>query len=344
MVGLVAPHLRVERHYRDALRTLTAAKSEAAEAALTASLRRCFDDDLAIYLLNQTRSTTAVAPIVREMLESGGQHERTYLMTKVILGVEDARTLEYVIDEAVAKNLLYEIAFGPTEGKIWDVGSQAAAIRRLVRFDVDAAWEAARAVIENPAGRDRERYPELFADIDPTAAVPLLLDRLRVETDKRVQWAIGRALVQIAKQPGASLTERITEWLTSADSERRRTACEAMGWLYSVYGSDNQSLQGRLDDVDERVATAAHAALARLQGMTYALEIAHAIASESQDDRRWRLLDAVISLADPGELHHEAPELYRQVGPILPFAMRDHLVRGLKRRRDELVNEAKRGE
>jgi hypothetical protein len=343
MVTLVAPHLDVPEHRRDAVNALLGAESDAANEALLAHLGRCFETGLAIHLLNQTRTSRAVAPLVRQALEKGQPYERSEMIVRLLLGVQDSRALEVVIDDPSAKDALHEAAFASAHrSPVWFVGSRAAAIRHLARFDAQMAWEAARAALEDTSGKDREQYPDIMAEIDPLGAAPYLLDRLRVETDRRVRWAIGRAFTGLTKWPAAGVQARLSSWLASGDPERRRAACEASGWLSAVYRPSDPALHARLSDVDERVAAAAQEALSRLRDAEHVWEIARAITAERNEARRWRLLDALIALADPGDEHQAVPEWSRQVGPILSPAMRDYLLEGLKRQRKELVREAER--
>jgi hypothetical protein len=343
MVALVVPHLDVPAHRRFALNALVGAKSDAANDALLAHLDRCFEPGLAIHLLNQTRTSRAVAPLVRQALEKGQPYERSDMTIMLLLGVQDSRALEEVIDDPSARDALHDAAFASAERNVvWFVGSRAAAIKHLARFDAQTAWEAARAGLEETSGNDREQYPGLMAEIDPPGAAAYLLDRMRVETDRRVRWAIGRAFTELLKQPAAGAPARLSSWLTSGDSERRRAACEVSGWLFPLFRPADPAIQARLNDVDERVAAAAQEALSRLRDTEHAWELARAITAEHNEARRWRLLDALIALADPGDEHQAVPEWSRQVGPTLSPAMQDYLVERLKRRRKELVRQAER--
>jgi hypothetical protein len=343
MVALVAPHLDVPAHRHYALEALLGADSDPANDALLAHLGRCFDTGLAIHLLNQNRTSRAVAPLVRGALEKGQPYERSKMTIMLLLGVRDSRALEEVIDDPSAREALHETAFASAErGVVWFVGSRAAAVRHLARFDAQTACEAARAALEETPGKDREQYPDLLAEIDPLGAAPYLLDRLRVETDRRVRWAIGRSFAGLTKWPAAGVQARLSSWFASGDPERRRAACEVAGWLSGVYTLSDPALHARLNDVDERVAAAAQEAMARLRDAEHVWELARAIVAELDEARRWRLLDALIALADPGDEHQPVPQWSRQVEPVLSPAMRNHLREGLKRRRKELVRESER--
>jgi hypothetical protein len=341
MVTLVTPHLDVPAHRHDAVNALIGARSDTANDALAASIARCFDTRLAVHLLNQARTAGAVAPLVRQALEKGEPYDRKEMQILLLIGVEDSRALELVIDDRSAKDTLQEAAFARAEGVVWFVGSKEAAIRHLARYDSQAAWEAARVALEDTQGKDRERYPDLLAEIDPLDAGPFLMDRMRVEADKRVRWAIGRALSRLAMSPMLGLFARLSEWVTSSDAVHRQTACEVMGWLDS-WDRPAPLLRACLEDVGEQVSAAAEEALRRLRDAEHVWEIARAITAAANDERRqWRLLDALIALADPGDEHQKVPAWCQQVGQGLPPAMRDYLVEGLKRRRKELAWEAK---
>lgn len=343
MVSLVAPHLDLPANRRYALNVLLGAASDTANDALLTSLARCFDTSLAVHLLNHPRTSRRVAHLIRKRLEKDPPDAPSELTLMLLLGAEDSKALEEVIDNPSARQILHEAAFA-SEGRsgVWFVGYKAAAIRHLARFDAEAAWVAARTALKNTSGKDRERYPDIIAEIDPLAAVPFLLDMLRIETNKRVRWAIGRAFSGLIKRPNAGVPARVYAWLESSDPERRLAACEAAGWLSPLYNPADPLLSERLNDVDARVASAAQEAVSRLRDAKHVWKLAGAITAESNESRRWRLLDALIALADPGDEHQSWPEWCHQVGPLLSPAMRDYLVEGLKGRRKELVREAER--
>lgn len=346
MVALVAPHLDLPANRHEALNALLGAESDAANDALLAHLGRFFNTHLAVHLLNRPRMCRRVAPliapVIRREMEEGSPDAPSEMTLMLLLGVEDSQALEQVIDDTSARQILHEVAFASEEKSvIWFVGYKAAAIRHLARFDPQAAWEAARAALENTSGRDRERYPDIIAEIDSLAAAPFLLDRLRSEADKRVRWAIGRAFSGLIKQPLAGVPGRVSAWLTSNDPERRLTACEVAGWLSPLYKPTDPLLNERLNDVDERVAAAAHEAVSRLRDAEHVWRLAGAVTAERNEARQWRLLDALIALADPGDEHQPAPEWSRQVGPLLSPPLQDYLLERLKRRRKDLVREAK---
>lgn len=343
-VGLVAPHLEVPAHRRDALNVLLNAGSDAANEALLAHLGRCFDVGLASYLLGQPRSSCGAAHLIRRALAKGQSYERSDLILQLLIHVRDSRALEAVIDDPSASDALHEVAFSSAErSMIWFVGARAAAIRHLARFDAQVAWEAARAALEDAPGKDRERYPDVLAEIDPLRAAPFLLNRLRVEEDRRIRWAVGRAFSELIKWPAADVPGTISAWIESGDRAQRRAACEVSGWLPTVYTSADPALRARLNDVDERVAAAAQEALSRLRDAEHVCELAQALTAEGDESRRWRLLDALIGLADPGDEHQGAPDWTRQMSSSLSPAMLEYLVKGLTRRRNELIREAARG-
>jgi hypothetical protein len=366
-INLVAPQVDVPAHRHDALMFLTQARTDAALDVLLVHLQKCYEQALgshlgkaenpllgsdliqsyehrlAIYLLNQSRTSSAVGALIRRTLEAEEPIKRKELMVTLLRDVDDVRSLEQIIDDTSAREVLHEAAFADEAVVVWFAGSKAAAISALARFDAGAAAEAARTAIENPRAHERYRYPGLLAEIDPLGSAPFLLERMRVDKDRRVRCAIGRAMVRVWKVPAAGLPGRLTDWLSSTDYTRRMAACESMGWLYPLVQPQDARLGARLEDVNERVSERAAEALSRLRDTEHTWEIAKVITAEADERRRWRLLDALIALGDPGEEYEEAPDWCSQVWQILGPAMRRYLQAELERGRQELARQAVRG-
>jgi hypothetical protein len=209
------------------------------------------------------------------------------------------------------------------------------AIRCLARFDPAAAFQAARRELRRAGGPERERYPHLLVALDRDQALPLLLDLAVEEAAVAHCWALGRAL---AAAGGCDL---IRPWFSSAESTRRRAACRLAGrlppdpWILDA-------LRQRLDDGDRQVARAAARAFRLQEAAVTAQELAAALRAEADCAHRWAILDALIVVADPGDVGQPAPEWARAVAGGLTPAMAARLSRELERRRQAVLEEGRR--
>jgi hypothetical protein len=152
-----------------------------------------------------------------------------------------------------------------------------------------------------------------------------LLEQTLVEKKTSVIWATARALAPLDH------ATPIQEWLNSTDARRRRAACRLAA---------RRAIRSRLEDTDDKVATAAGEALKSLEDAAIAEELVEAVQSEPDSAHRWALLDALVGIADLGDEGVAWPSWARRVAPGLPLAMRDRLRKALQERCKEVVRAA----
>jgi hypothetical protein len=338
-IPLFARQLEIPEHRYAAVAALLRVKKDGAFNVLLRHLEGAYDEGLAIQLLTEARTSKRAARLLRERLLSVSAPEKADLIEKLSHVVRDQKLLLSVLDDTAIRDFLYEAAFA-SERDLWIGSARPAIVRALARFDATAAFEAGRKLLVSPDTEQRERYPSLLVEINPVAAITCLLEQGCEEKTKGMRWAIGRALAAVPAFATLRLRRDLVRWLADSRPVHRRVACEVIGWLPALTGRLVAEVRGHLEDTDVRVSTAAGEALDRQENAEAAWEVLRALHREREWHRRWVLLDAVISLADPGDVHAAAPQWYEHARAMLPPAMRDYLAERVTKRRDELRQQA----
>lgn len=147
----------------------------------------------------------------------------------------------------------------------------------------------------------------------------------------------SRRLPPFGANHGAHQPHRYSQWPCYS-------LCPSTGDSYRLRAEEYviRSLRARLDDIDLHVAGAAREALHLLQVADEADALVEAVLAEHNVSRRWILLDSLLALADPGDIHRPWPKWAREIAENLPYLMRVYSDDKLKDRRKEVAREAEK--
>ncbi|HEY3129940.1 MAG TPA: hypothetical protein VGL91_10815 [Acidobacteriota bacterium] len=187
---------------------------------------------------------------------------------------------------------LWDEAFKPLESGIVD-GRFEAAVIALSALDPNSAFQAVQQVFMN-AKYGRESLPSLIMKLDPSRAVPVLCQRAIEESKTIVRWAIGRALRRSSEK--ALARDHIRKLLTSQEQIARSVGAELAGWLDDEL--DDLLVKKAHEDLHEEVRKNAASALRARRNRSDVLELMKRFHS-ANEPQRWRLLEAILQLADP---------------------------------------------
>jgi hypothetical protein len=324
--------LRVPDRQGIAVITLLANASDEAIRLVLRYLQTDYQNWIAVRLLNDPRTSREVIVLTQRHLREATPKVRHDSTVELLAGVSDTAALDEVFWDPNVRDLLRDAAFDDRLAE--QPGARRAAIRGLARSDPSAAFFAARTALQGD-GPDREGYPYVLVELDPAAAIPLLMEHALAEKKASVLFAIGRAFAHTDCGP------TIRNYLLSPDAKRRRagahvaTRLTTADWLV-------EALRRCLGDTDFKVATAAREALETLRLQDDARDLAAALVTETDVPHRWVLLDALIGTADPGDLERPLPAWARTVQEHLPHAMRTYLAKQLEDRRNKVLREAEK--
>jgi hypothetical protein len=335
-VALIARYLSVPDNSKIAVKALCRIGSDEALDTLLTHIDSSFSDGLALSLLTDKRAAARVAPLIRRRLGALGGPEKTELLARLVLTVQDPNVLATVLDEGPTRSHLYEAAFAP-EQQVYVIGSKPASVRALAKFDADAAFEAANSALLSSTARDREFYPSLLVQIDPYAAISSLLVVVQTEKHAAIRRAIGRALASLQPAPSMRLSNTLSDWLKDSDPRRRKAAAEVLGYIYQPGDRRITDVRPLLEDVNQEVVQAASRALDWSKSVDATWELARDLHQETDLPRKWVLLDALIGIADPGDGHREPPAWLRQTRLSLPPLWREYLDKRIAERRKKLL-------
>lgn len=233
-----------------------------------------------------------------------------------------------ILESEPIRTFIREVSFA-NEGPSWSPGSKASAIRCLAKFDAPAAFLAARAALRNVNWHDRDFYPSILVELDSDRAIPILFEQLGVEEDEKVVSAIC----------GAMFVEGIDEilhgYLVSKDNKQRKVGCVAAGWIARSTQTET-TLEELLGDSDEDVSRESANALSRIQRRAECRDLSEAIMYEHDRTRQWLLLDSLLTLADPGNIHQRWPNEGPNIGEVLSPLQFTHANKRLDTLREKL--------
>ena len=330
VVPMIARHLDSHDHY--ATDALLVNDSPAAHAELAKELRRRPNPQLAVILANDPRYRDTGIAAIRQLAADGSRFRfDPGLANLVALARPDV--LPAVAECSEVSSLAEEIGYNRYESFRFG-GEKSAALRIVGLKQPDAAVRMALARLRDPDTPDRELYVPVIATLARDDAVGTLLDVARLGPPRRVVQAIGRELSRLDAE--GSVLQR----LRSPAAEERLAACRIAGFLPFTNGLDTE-VRARAADADTRVSDAAveaHEGLLRGQAVD---ELMRAVAAEDDLPHRWVLLDALVSVADPGG-GGTAPVWVEGVRPHLTPALTHHVSERLKERRKKLEEESDR--
>lgn len=330
-VRLVARHFDDHRH--SVTRMLTQAATPAAWDALWHDLHNHFDHITALNLMNLSSHADRVAELTERQLPNQSKFGDWFLLRVLILRLRP-EFKQRLLQNPWLRETFHREAVA-AEGRSWLVGSKATAVECLAEFDAKAAFEAASQALRTVEWHDRERYPYLLLKIDPSRAVPVLLEQLESEKNGHVRYAIGRVLSEVA------LADVLTPRWDSPLPQVRSSACFAASWA-----KDGPQLEARiricLDDRAESVIIASLDAISRLRQRQTTAELRDRMACANGLIEKWRWIDDLIDCMDPGDEFQPWPEILRSACDGLSPVVVKFANNRLKQRRKKLHDELKR--
>jgi hypothetical protein len=324
------------RQARHAVAALFENGSDEAVELLFAYFQENYDDLLAVDLLHDPRSRKRVAEIVSNRLRASRPWERLSTLDALLTWSDEPTLIDELLRESEVENLLLDQAFGE-EGSSWLSTRKATAIRALARLDPETAFEAAQAALADSEAQDREPYPYVLVSIDAQEAMARLLERAQVERSTSVIWAMARAMDR-TDYPAA-----LQAAFDSGSANARRAACRLAARMKPEAWVSNR-VTACLEDRDQEVALAAHAAMAWLREGEAALALSAALQKETDPLHRWTILEALLKTGDPGDDGQVRPAWATEARKILPLAMRRYLDEGLRKRRKEMLDLARKAD
>lgn len=323
---------QLDYHEFSATNALIANGSQAALQSLRDHAHGLFDLAIAINTINRLNDNQDEIIAIRDALDVERQERGWYdFNTKLdclLSRITDPDVIDVLMGSDSIQSHVREASFA-SEGPHWFTGSKAAAIRCLAKFDLFAAFLAAKTALHNVDWHDRDHYPYILMQLNQEMAIPILLQQLHVEEDTKVLRAICGALM------ADDIDSRLRQSLSSSDSRERDAACVAAGEV-SVENATEERLHKLLHDTDEAVSRSAADAINHIEVRKRCRELGKAILEESDKSRRWLLLDCLISLADPGDKHRTWPVEGAHIGDVLSPLQIKHVKRRLERLRDEI--------
>lgn len=91
-----------------------------------------------------------------------------------------------------------------------------------------------------------------------------------------------------------------------------------------------------LNDFDEGVSRASADALTRIRRRHECRALCEAIIKESDNRKKWILLDCLLSMSDPGDVHRTWPVEGPNIGDVLSPLQVSYATKRLKRLRERL--------
>ncbi len=321
-------------HSRAALVALLTNGSEAAKEVLWQRLRSEYHASIALALLDDAGYRERTIPLVRERLRNADRYTCLELLDEMVEDPTFSETLDSILADDRLRDSVRSMALDE-EGSFRLGQGRASALRALARFDPQAAFLGTKAALRSRLDSARERYPYVLVEIDSGRAVRDLLEHSKAEASTTVLWATSRAFADL------DIKEALLEYLNSSVPIERETALRVAArlapaeWLLS-------SVRGRLDDDTVEVASAALAALKHLDDSLMAARLVRAIEEEADPTHRWALLDALLSIGDPGDIGRPMPNWATRVWAQLPLAMRKWVSDKLGERRKAVHREAEK--
>jgi hypothetical protein len=331
-IELIATHLEIHRHRHAACVALLRIGTNRALDKVLDHLKDGYDQWLATELLAYEHSFGSALEEVEKDLANKSRMYKLGVLVHLSKTPRAEKILSSLLGQAELQDAVRAGVTIDENSPSWSVGLKASAIEILGRFDRQAAFEAAWAMLRNANAHDREYYPYIMVATNKQRAVPALLAQLAVEDYVRVMWAIGRSLSTM------DISIFVQERLKSPDTLEKLAATRIAGWL-KPSDSLQSHLKACLSEVDERVRLAASESLKRISVSCEVEVLLKAIDAEQDLKPKWVLLDCLLAIADPGDNHTNWPCWALGLLKTLASAMRLHLAKTIEKRKAEIAEQ-----
>jgi hypothetical protein len=329
-ITLVVQQLGIEKHRYQAKIALRRIGNQASLDALLADLRSQFDLSVAIDLYQRPDSSGQALEIITSYLAPLLTYQMVDVLDRILDLSEDL--VAPLLEDVRVRDFLRERSFAD-ERHGWSIGSKATAIRGLARFDRYAAQLAAIKSLQNEKSHDRGQFPCLVIELAGEQAVEMLVEQACVEKSTLVIWSIARAL------DNQDYTGALSETLRSADPARRQAGCSLAEKLRLPITMISK-LDALAEDPDNAVVTAACRAFSSQRAFQDSDALMKAVLDESDSIRRWILIDALLTIADPGDAHRRFPGWVSDIFGSSAYLEQEYVTKKLGERRDEIEKEA----
>ncbi len=276
----------------------------------------------------ETRKT--VAEVLWKSIREGGG--RPFWMTpdwECLAEIDAPEVWEFLVEEAHAPERWIHI-----------VGQKVGAIRALAKVDRDSAFRAAETALRADR-KDLELYPDALMEIDEPRAIAVLFEVYSDSLPALAKSAVGRALRRANEQTMVHST--LDRMMRAESCETRIIAVELNGWQLPGVLS-NRLRQMAVEDSDGVVRRAAEKSATRNERQQFALELLQVL-EKTQGTRCWSYLEAVVRLGDPWLITTRGDPLFiwdRLSGK--PPGLKRHALQLIKKRMDDVKNEAKKAD
>ncbi len=324
-VDLLRPLLQVTQQRLSVATALMRIGSDSALRSLVENLRDSYDERIAIALASQRGAVSEIFNVIWGHLAQQPAAVRIWELRRLLAEMRDDE-IRILLNNQDGQDLVRDLAFG---GEAYDTASVVTSIRALATFDPDAAFRAASHTLRNDQSDNRDALPHLLVQIDPEAAIPVILQQV---IEERSSWLAG---VMARSVSDLDLEAQLVALLDSADPMQRRAAA-----VIAAKRIADDGLFDRLGELlNDRDPTVVDAALTALREIRAAREVERMIDAyrDSNGLRRWPLLDAMLSIGDPGDSYAIWPRWAKQVIAIQANGalVLDYLEKSLNKRRKE---------
>lgn len=299
VIAAIAAYLRDNRLRFATVRALGRIRGRLADAELVASLSYAWDDQLAVFLADNTEHKRQIVPELAQRISRGTAQRRPSSIVSdtldVVLGSATDELLGDVlrICDTSVHDHLREAAIG-LEGSSWVVGSKRDAIRGLSFVDPDAARIAASVTLQSRESRDRSLYPVILYRIDPRAARELFLSLASDEPDDAVLASMAYALAPTAD------AEWLCRCLGASQDLTRIAACRLSAGPCGDDPAVEERLRSTIDGSSAEVADAAVSALRHVHRQRQAESLIAALPIDAPQARVAAIVQGAIAVGDPG--------------------------------------------
>jgi hypothetical protein len=258
--------------------------------------------------------------LTKNYLSKIDSHSRTHLLSEIINNFDDVFLPQVLIDNDIREHISTISLSSHVDPCV---------IRGLASFNPSLAYIAAKKALLNTDLLNRDRYVPQIVKLDPVKALDDLLRHAPSEPSTWVLYSIGRCLSSITN------SDSIFMLLESSDEFVRESACRMLS-MWPIENFPVDQLRNMLTDPARRVSLAAIDGLQNYRKMTYTNELVEAIESEKDRVKKWRLLECIAEIADPGDFNNAWPDWRIRVVNVADYAMVSFLNEKLKHRRDDL--------
>jgi hypothetical protein len=319
-VPLLKKHLKNETHRHNVIFALLTISTNEALDLLLDELGNRFDPALASDLCNHKSSSMRSIELTKNYLSKIDSHSRTHLLSEIINNFDDVFLPQVLIDNDIREHISTISLSSHVDPCV---------IRGLASFNPSLAYIAAKKALLNTDLLNRDRYVPQIVKLDPVKALDDLLRHAPSEPSTWVLYSIGRCLSSITN------SDSIFMLLESSDEFVRESACRMLS-MWPIENFPVDQLRNMLTDPARRVSLAAIDGLQNYRKMTYTNELVEAIESEKDRVKKWRLLECIAEIADPGDFNNAWPDWRIRVVNVADYAMVSFLNEKLKHRRDDL--------